>query len=233
MSEVRPEVLLLVVGDGEFDVGRPTQDPIPNADQPALPALPCLVHRLLDSQPNIRFRTEMLRNIRTNQTGGAGPKWGKKVKAAVLRARQSGAKGVAIVADRDGTGQERLRQMEAARDALDSTAWVPCALGLAIETFDAWMIADAHALREAGAIAAAPHPNPEGLDGREASGRHPKDYAATQFGQQSGLGEKYADIAAALDIAALERACPRGFGAFAREVRQHLQPVVASTGGSQ
>lgn len=188
------------VGDAEGQVGRG-----------ALPALPCLVDRLLGEPKDVCYRPRVFRH----EAHVRGYK--KKVQAAMRKARNLGAVGVAVVVDRDGrSNRGRLGELQEGRDAMSPALAVPCAVGVAVEAFDAWMIADAGAVERAvpGAGGQA-HPDPESMDARAA-----REYARQRLGK--GLREKYAAIAGVVDLLALKRKCKEGFLPFADEVEKHL-----------
>ena len=63
------------------------------------------------------------------------------------------------------------------------------------------------------------HDDPESLRPRQA-----KAHAHKELG--SGLADKYATIAAQLDLDLLKRTCSGGFRPFAQEVTDRIAPVV-------
>jgi len=128
---------------------------------------------------------------------------------------------VVVVVDRDGPrNAERLAEMRQGRHLYGDSRF-PCALGVAVEAFDAWMIADAQGIAAAGGEAAKANARPEDI-------RHPKEVADAIFGTRggTGLGPKYAIVAQNADLANLAQTCPKGFAPFAEEVRQRIAPVV-------
>ena len=210
---------VFVVGDGMYDVGECRNQVI---DGPDLPALPEIIQKLLPRSKDVQFVCSTIKEIRTRQSGGAGPLNKKKVIAAVLQASRHKADAVVFVIDRDGDRQ-RMQELNAGRREISPQDFLPIALGMAVETFDAWMIADAGALRHVeGCERAEAHPSPESLDGGRGTQQHPKDYAIRQVGADR-LWDKYACIAKFIDIAHLERVCPQGFQPFANEVRSNLR----------
>ena len=92
------------------------------------------------------------------------------------------------------------------------------------------MIADAHAVASAGGDRGGCPPHPESLSGKESTGNHPKDVAGRIFGSKSGLGVKYAIVAANMDTDVLYRCCPEGFRPFSREVSDRIAPILGSAG---
>ena len=148
-------------------------------------------------------------------------RYGKKVYSAVRYARRKHWDAAVVLIDRDGRrNSHRLSDMQEGRSQV--TLRFPCALGVAVETFDAWMIADPIAIDAAGGD------KTEAPDSPESLGR-PKDAADAIFGTRSGsgLGPKYALVAKKVNLALLERACPQGFAPFAEEVRGRVGPVVS------
>jgi len=196
-----------------------------------LPALPRLVHRLLDEPEGAEYKVGLFRQVAHNRGKGKAPE--KKAKAAVLLAKQGGYHAVVIVRDRDRKRTaDRLDPIKQKRESVLGSCLPACAIGLAVETFDAWMIADGKAVGAAGGDAARSHPSPESLDQEEGTGGHPKDRAIELFGSSRALTAAYADIAAHVDLDLLEKLCPKGFAPFAEEVRERIGPVVKEESGS-
>ncbi len=166
----------------------------------------------------------------------AGPVHGKavndfsrKTKGALFRAKREGCQGAVILIDRDRKpDSQRVKALREGRDALGDVLYPPCAVGTAIETFDAWMIVDGKAIGAAGGNASIPYGEPEKLGGTEGTGKHPKDRAIEIFGGAGELPEKYAAVADSVDIDMLKKQCPKGFKPFAEEVEQRVAPLVKS-----
>lgn len=218
------ECTVLVLGEGRHELGSELDSPL-HGDE--LPALPRLIHRLLSESRRASYTCRAFKTVRAIH--GRGGKFAKKTVAAVRWAKRNGFGAVVIVIDRDRRpDRERLTALRQGRDLVGGPPYPPCALGVAVETFDAWMIADNRAIKAAGGDSGKCHSTPESLDGREGTGRHPKDRAAEILGQ--GLGEKYAAVAAVVDLELLEKQCPKGFKPFADEVRQRIGPTVRPTG---
>ena len=133
--------------------------------------------------------------------------------------------------DRDRQAdRETIEDLRVARDRFSGESNLPCAVGAAVETFDAWMIADPEAVEAAGGDKKRCHPSPEALDGPEQGGNHPKCYAKAAFADSNGLSERYARVAATARIDHLERCCPEGFAPVACEVRERIGPVAPPPG---
>jgi hypothetical protein len=150
---------------------------------------------------------------------------------AAFKAKQDGYAALVVVVDNDRRkANEAIRPLQDGRDKAANSTGLACAIGVAIETFDAWMIADANAVEACGGDKSKCHPSPESLNQPEGRGRHPKEYAIQALGD--GLGELYGQVAAELDLDLLERQCPKGFGPFAGEVRKRIAPVISGKDGN-
>lgn len=214
-------IRIMVYGDGPHELGRERE----YAGDGDLPALPRLVHRLLGEPADVCYVCELFRSVKAPH--GKGLTAALKARGAVLRAWQLKCHASVILVDRDRKRtHDVLVPLEAGRDSEATARMVPCAVGHAIETFDAWMLPDGNAIRSAGGDPSCNHPDPEKLAGKENSGKHPKDVTANAFGTRSHLGPEYALVAACIDIDLLRRHCPQGFAPFADEVTQRLTPVV-------
>ncbi len=230
---------VLVIGEGPHELGHRPAD-CASRDWPLsahrLPALPLLVHRVLGEPEGVAFFAKEIgvprRHVQSNLRRGTPTQLGGHGKQLFWALRDAGGKyqAVAYVMDRDRQADRAvIDDLRAARDKFAAEQDLPCAVGAAVETFDAWMIADPEAIESAGGDKSRWHPAPEGLDGTEASGNHPKCYAAAIFGGASGLAERYARAAAAMRVDRLEQSCPQGFAPFAREVRERIGPAVDRT----
>jgi len=212
---------LLVFGDGPHELGATCTRHSPSG----LPALPCLIHRVIGSPVSFSCETRLLKDV-GGHVRGKGHGYTKKVIAAILEARRDGFASVAVLVDRDRRGvQDTLHPLQAGRDA-SPAGCPPCAVGVAVETFDAWMVVDGKAIQAAGGDGSRSHPDPEGMDGVESSGNHPKVRAAEVFGGGEGLGEKYAVVAKHVGIELLKKQCLKGFAPFAKEIEEFVRPAV-------
>lgn len=218
MSELR----VLLVSEGRHELGDCGGGDVPAE---SLPPLAVLVQRLVGKAGTVRFCCRRGKSIRNVHRGRMSSGWGKKVYSAMwLAANGTEARtfdAVVVVVDRDGPrNAERLSEMKQGRDTYGNSRF-PCALGVAIEAFDAWMIADAKGIAVAGGDDAKAQSDPESV-------RRPKDVADEIFQTHggTGLGPKYAIVAREADLADLEQTCPQGFKPFADEVRRRIGPVV-------
>ena len=218
MSEVR----VLLVSEGRHELADCPDGYVPDE---ALPPLAILVRRMTGMAGTVRFCCRRGKSIRNVHRGKMSSGWGKKVYSAMWCAT-NGMEGetfdaVVVVVDRDGPrNAERLAEMQQGRNVYGDSR-CPCALGVAVEAFDAWMIADPQGIAAAGGDATKTHANPEET-------RQPKDAADAIFGTRggTGLGPKYAVVAQNANLANLEERCPQGFAPFAAEVKGRIAPVV-------
>ncbi|MBM4397859.1 MAG: DUF4276 family protein, partial [Deltaproteobacteria bacterium] len=100
-----------------------------------------------------------------------------KVLLALKESAREGVDAVVVVVDRDGRGTngEKLKRLRDGRDlARREGLTLPAALGVAIETMEAWLLADQRALSEAIGSKVRLQPSPENLCGEKGSDRHPK-----------------------------------------------------------
>ena len=217
------QVKVLVLGEGAHELGHRLNEPLSVED---LLALPSLIERLLNSPKTACYECRPFRLV-GRARGGRARSYKRKVMNAIEQASIKGFAAVVILIDRDRQpDKDRIGALAAGRDSVLRAGSPPCAVGTAVETFDAWMIADGKAIGGAGGDQSRSHPSPEKLDGREQSGRHPKDVVERIFGGRAGLARKYAIVAAEMDLALLEKCCPNGFRPFAEEIRRWVEPAV-------
>jgi len=227
------QLRILLIGDGRHELGSRLDEPLVPRD---LPPLGILVHRLLGKPENASFVSRRFRDIgqarvtsvvRTVQDAKISA-FARKAAQGIAKARAEGFDAVVILIDRDRrTNAETIDCLSQGRDSVTQKMPSPrCAVGVAIETFDAWMIVDGAAIGDAGGDASHSFPEAEGLDGDEQSGRHPKTKAAQIFGSGEGLGDKYAAVAKHVRLDLLSKLCDKGFAPFAREVQAHLLPLL-------
>ena len=209
---------ILVLGDGEYDLGPALGE---ERSPEGLFALPRLVHRLLRNPREVAYTCQRFPSIPA--VHGRGHKYARKAQSAIRQAHQGQYHAVTIVIDRDRRSNAKtIVPLREGRDAMAPMSFPPCAVGMAVEAFDAWMISDGKAVKAAKGEPTKSHPAPEKLDGKEGTGRHPKDVAAQVFSGKASLTASYAAVAEHVDLELLARACPLGFAPFAQEVRERI-----------
>jgi hypothetical protein len=216
---------VLILGDGAHEVGDRPGELLSSEE---LPSLALLVHRILGEPAEVQYESRMFKKIVHQR--GKGSDEQKKMKAAIIFAKQKGYKGLVIVQDRDRkTQRQAIAPLEEVRDTFSLASAVNIALGLAIETFDAWMIADPDAIEKAGGDKNHHHANPEALDKKEGTGQHPKDIAALIFDSGKRLDKEYQKIARFIDLGLLKNRCQKGFESFANDVRTNLATLCSES----
>lgn len=188
---------VLVVAEGRHELGG---------------ALESLIRRLATQPLECSFERVSRGNIHVHRGKGRG--YFKRAIRWMREAEKRGFDGIVLVIDQDNY-PERKRELDDAQEHLEGVS-IPRALGVAIRTFDAWMLADERAVSKAlnHPVPAAPHP--EDI-------HDPKDYC-TKLLRESGCDlsqtEMYAAVASTAEISLLARRCPRGFAPFAERVRK-------------
>jgi len=158
---------------------------------------------------------------------GAGG-YAMRVRLAMINAKAFSYDGVIAVVDRDGKcNKDRIKELREGRDrAHEYGSLIPCALGVAIETIEAWILGDREALKQGlGFSPARPVAHPEKIWGNEGSGNHPKDRIRDLFAQDDSERsdpEMVRDVVSLADPATLKRTCPAGFAPFAEEVETNI-----------
>jgi hypothetical protein len=144
---------------------------------------------------------------------GGGQGFFKRALRWLLEAGKRDYDALVLVIDEDGR-PERSTQIEAAQEH-DEISSLPRALGVAVRTFDAWMLADENALTQVLGRPTDRQPDPETI-------REPKTVCATLLaGSRHEMAQRamYAALAKAANLETVEERCPRGFRPFAQRVR--------------
>ncbi len=221
--------LFLLVGEGPSDLGRRQRpehcfDDLSEFDEQHIGgAVRELVVRALEEALSIpreavELQPRLLKQIQKHGGGYKG-----KVLAAMVTADNESFDGLIFVIDRD-RDSERPGELKSGREeARRKEVAIPTALGCCIETIEAWLLADRDAVSEAlGVSRNEVARNPENLDGKEGSGRHPKDEMDRLHRLSSDDLDwvtLYKNIAATADLSELARHCPKGFKPFLDELR--------------
>jgi hypothetical protein len=201
---------VLLVAEGASELGSDRDA----TGRPAGPrgALETLVRRLL-SGGEIEFVSQKVGSRELGRLHGkSGPPYFKRAVQWLLYAEKHGFEALILLVDQDRQA-ERIRGIE---DAQSFPRGVRRrALGVAIRTFDAWMLADETAVSRALNAPVGRQPDPEGLHDPRGRFEQLRDGAPT--GAQ--LPELYAAIAEHLDVRTLMERCPKGFHRFADRIR--------------
>lgn len=194
---------ILVISEGKHELG----------DAEHEGALVVLVRRTL-SKP-AEFVTERISapKVRVHWRRGEGQGFVKRSLAWIRFAERSGFDALVLVIDQDGYAE---REREIAVAQADARLALPRALGVAIRTFDAWMLADEHALSRCLGHEISRQKDPEGVRDPKHTCRQLLDAGGNPISQ----AEFYTAAASALDLNVLADRCPRGFASFAAHVRR-------------
>lgn len=174
-------------------------------------ALETLVRRLVPRQFDCDWKKITDPLLRTHP--GKGPGYFKKALRCVRFAHDEGYNAIVLVIDQDDD-TDRQRHLAAAQGHTKMTT-LARALGVAVRTFDAWMLADEQALSKVLGRPVQRQPDPEAI-------RDPKKVCIDLRdapGGTLGLADLYRALASHLNLGILEQRCPSGFGAFAGRVR--------------
>ena len=188
---------VLIVGEGKHELGG---------------ALETLVRRLMDR--DIQCDVEPVKRNDIHAHHGRGQGYFKKALRWVLEARRRNYDAVVLLIDEDGKA-ERVRELTQAQEDVSVTA-MPRALGVAIRTFDAWMLADESTLGNVLGLKVGQQRKPESLTDPKAVFRKLLDCSVQQLDQAT----LYRDIMVQVDLALLSTRCPRGFASFAGRVKR-------------
>ena len=173
-------------------------------------ALETLVCRVATVPLELTFRRSNDSRIRTHRGKGAG--MFKRALAWMREAQRKGCDAIILVIDEDGH-RDRRGQFDEAQDSEYFS--VKRALGIAVRTFDAWMIADEKALSTVIGANVDRQSDPE-------RNTAPKETCAgilTAHDSPMSQTEFYAGLAEVIDIDLLEDRCPKGFAPFAARLR--------------
>jgi len=143
---------------------------------------------------------------------GTGGGFYKRALRWLLYAKRNGFDALVLVIDQDGE-PIRMRQINQAQDCV-GVSDIPRALGVAIRSFDAWMLADHEALSRVLEIAVQTQRKPEGI-------KRPKDVCESLRDdslKDLPLREMYEAVARLVDLDMLRKRCPLGFEPFAERV---------------
>ena len=139
---------VLILGEGPTDLGRIGLDGSLELEG----ALPTLVRKLLGGiapQVPVDIRAQRMSKIRLfkKRIGRSGHGYANKLVALLALKEGREADAVIAVVDRDGERHDdRIAELNRGRDELRN-AKKPCAVGVAIEMIEAWLLADEKALR--------------------------------------------------------------------------------------
>lgn len=223
MSEDADTVVIAVFGEGRADVGTAMEDPRP--EPPNEGVLPVLVSRLCGRPKQMQVKRFGQPFMTDSEQGGR--LWKKALFARRRVFYHKDVKAVVFVVDSDGQLKEKKKQLEKGRDAGPSA--LPMAIGVAHPCIEAWLLADASAIRRALRLSNTPNvpSDPENLPAGKKNGAHPKNELRKAAGSSKRLSaEEMWNIAQAMnDLGLVWNRCPLGFAPFADEVNECICPL--------
>ncbi len=177
-------------------------------------ALENLVRRLMNpAVGDLQFETEKMANAAIVSSHGKGPRLLKRILRWMEEARRRGCEALVLVIDEDGD-RERRGHIDSAQN---STMFdIQRAVGIAIRTFDAWMICDESAMSKVCTAAIPCQPSPEEM-------ANPKEVFYELLrgsGAKLRMGEAYAQVGQQARLDVLAQRCVHGFAPFAARVKQ-------------
>lgn len=174
-------------------------------------ALENLVRRLRDGA-ELEFETDSANRADLHAFHGTGQGFFKRSVRWLLEAKKRECDALVFVVDEDGHSA-RLDQIEKAQ--VNETTQLPRALGVAVRTFDAWMLADEQALTKALGITVGRQRDPETI-------ANPKQQCTdllAESDQELSLTTMYTAVSNAANLETMAERCPKGFRSFAERVR--------------
>jgi len=212
------DVVIEIFGEGKTDVGR-SEKTAPRAAG----VVPIIVHTLCGRPEQMRVKRRGVPFLQQRETGKG--LW-QKVRFAGRQARANRSHAVVFVVDSEGDLKGKRAALVKGREA--ATSKLPMAIGVAHPCIEAWLLADAMAIRRGMGLDRTPAvpDNPEALPAPcrnnakrvlvKAAGSTKKELSAAQKD----------DIARAMNNMQLARdRCPAGFAPFADEVEQKIRPL--------
>lgn len=175
-------------------------------------ALEALVRRIVPRIDQCQWARVSDRRFQVQPGKGGG--LFKRVVQWILEARRTGFDALVLVIDEDGY-RERVRELDQAQAELNRTNHFPRALGIAIRSFDAWMLADETALSATLQCPIQRQPSPEDNRDPKASCRSLRESSPEEI----SLRDLYAKLGLCIDLQCLSDRCPKGFGTFAARLR--------------
>ncbi len=123
-------------------------------------ALQELMRRLAPRIESYDRRKVSDRRVRIHTTKGKFPNYGRRLEAWLRYAQLQGYDALIVVVDRDGDA-DRSAGVAYAQESTSFT--IHRAIGLAVESFDAWMLADEQAISRVFATTVQRQPDPESI----------------------------------------------------------------------
>ena len=183
-----------------------------SADKKEAGALKTLVSRLLQDASKWQIEEDRVSSPNVRSHHGKGRGYAKRCIRWLLEAERRGFDAVVMLVDRDGLEARQAEVNEAQETALTT---IRRALGVAVESFDAWMLADHVALTKVLGFTVQRQSDPEKQSDAKGMCRDLFAQAATS----ETHSKRYAAISAIANLDELLARCPNGFTPFAERIR--------------
>ena len=213
-------VTIEVIGEGKADVGKPGETMLPEEG-----VVPILLYKLCGKPAVMRVKPKHFAQL---QAG----KLSRKVQFAKRQARCTvSTDALVFVIDSEGDHKEsdrKTHELQKGRDA-DSPDF-PTAVGVAQPCIEAWLLADAPAIRRGMGLERnpdVPHA-PEDLPAPVDTKKGPKGMLAKLVRskhRECSSDDKNKIARAMNDMELVRERCPLSFVPFADEVKQHIRPL--------
>jgi hypothetical protein len=196
-------VKVLIVAEGEHELHGALQKLVERLCQQSLD---CTSKSSIHDQPRTRRKVRL--------TGGA---FKKKALAWLVDAQEDGFEALVFLIDFDRGEDDRVKQLNEAQEIRSPEFHLNRAFGVAIRSFDAWMLADEAALSDVFGRVVDRLSEPEGTKEPKSELRR----VAQAGGDRSrGHRQDYLHLAEKLNLSTLEQRCPKGFKPFADRIRK-------------
>jgi hypothetical protein len=192
---------VLIVAEGEHELAGGT------ADAP----LPILVKRLLGDGVDLRPTSKRIRELSGHVHPGRGNPLGRKFIGIMREAERQGYDAVVILIDQD---DDPSRHQSASFAQETTFTLLPRAIGIALQTFDAWFLADHAALSHVLGTDIQMQSDPERHNDPKSACQNLATFASTDF----RLRDLHSMVAAVADLGLLRKRCPTGFAVFSDRV---------------
>ena len=194
---------VLLVSEGEHELGTPQGES----------AVEVLCRRLLVGNSEFIRMTVRDPQVRVHIRPGKADGYERRGLAWLRYAEREGFDALILVVDHDND-HRRSAQLDLVQES--AAVGLPRAYGVAVRTFDAWMLADERALSQALRRPIPRQREPESISDAKGVCAKLRDDSP---GVDDRLQDLYAAIARSVDLDLLSDRCSRGFKVFAQRVR--------------
>lgn len=192
---------VLVVSEGKHELGTDVESS----------ALITLVSRILGNGPQFTLENVRKPEFRIHKPRGKSAAYEKRALACLRYAEREGFDALVFLVDEDGETERRTGIDNAQQHG---SFWLPRAFGLAVRTFDAWMLADDVAMSAVLQSTIPLQKHPEAMKDPKRQVQRILDDAKSSL----RLHEFYYAIAQTIDTDRLCKRCPSGYAPFHKRI---------------